>query len=164
MAQFLTSTLHLSSEGNFIPSFVGCPRIFAYPQTGYWAWPFFTPFAHMRLDIGSGLLRCSLNAGLNWPPQYLFASWASCGAELSLAFKLYWRRPAPISSLIRTNGVRKGQAQYPVWGQTNIRGQPTKEGIKLSSEERWSMLVRNWAVSEDDGHLETFVRGIWWIY
>ena len=76
--------LHLSSEGNFIPCFVGCPRTFAYAQTGYWAWPFLTPFVPMGLDIGSGLLQCSLNAGLNWPPQYLFASWASCGAELSL--------------------------------------------------------------------------------
>ena len=70
----------------------------------------------------------------------------------------------PNTSLIRTNGVRKGPAQYPVWGQTNIRGQPAKEWIKLPSEERWSMLVRNWAVSEDDGHLGTFVRGIWWTY
>ena len=39
-----------------------------------------------------------------------------CGGQLSLAFKLHWRRPGPISSLICTNGIRKGQAQYPVWG------------------------------------------------
>ena len=87
-----------------------------------------------------------------------------CGGQLSPAFKLYWRRPGPISSPICTNGVRKGQAQYPVWGQANIRGQPTKEEIKLPSEERWSMLVRNWAVSEDDSHLGNFVRDIWWTY
>ena len=90
--------------------------------------------------------------------------YALCVGQSSPAFKLYWRRSCPISSLIRTNDVRKGQAQYPVWGQTNIWGQPTKEGIKLPFKERWSMLVRNWAVSEDDGHLGTFVRGIWWTY
>ena len=27
----------------------------------------------------------------------------------------------------------------------NIRGQPIKEGIKLPSEEMWSVLVRNWS-------------------
>ena len=54
---------------------------------------------------------------------------------------------------------RKGPAQYPVWGETNIRGHPAEEWTKLPSEERWSMFVRNWAVSEDDGHLGTFVRG-----
>ena len=37
-----------------------------------------------------------------------------CGGQLSPAFKLYWRKPGPISSLIRTNGVRKGQTKYPV--------------------------------------------------
>ena len=68
-AQFLTSMLHLSSEGNFIPSFVGCPRIFVCPQTGYWVWPILTPFVCMGLDIEFGLLQYSLNAGLNWPPQ-----------------------------------------------------------------------------------------------
>ena len=44
--------LHLSSEGNFIPSFVGCPRIFVCPQTGYWAWPFLMLFVQMRLVLG----------------------------------------------------------------------------------------------------------------
>ena len=56
----------------------------------------------------------------------------------------------------------KGPAQYPVWGETNIRGHPAEKWIKLPSEERWSMFVRNWAVSEDYGHLGTFVRGAWW--
>ena len=72
MVKFLTSTLYLSSEGNFISSFVGCPRIFSYPQTGYWAWPFLTQFVHMRLDIGPGLFQRSLNTGYNWSPQYIF--------------------------------------------------------------------------------------------
>ena len=57
---------------------------------------------------------------------------------------------------------RKGPAQYPVWGEMNFRGHPAEEWTKLPSEERWSMFVRNWAVSEDDGHLGTFVRGAWW--
>ena len=70
----------------------------------------------------------------------------------------------PNTSLILTNGVRKSPAQYPVWGQTNIRGQPANEWTKLPSEERWSMLMRNWVVFEDDGHLGAFVRGIWWTY
>ena len=54
---------------------------------------------------------------------------------------------------------KKGPAQYPVWGETNIRGHPAEEWIKLSSEERWSMFVENWAVSEDDKDLGTFVQG-----
>ena len=58
--------------------------------------------------------------------------------------------------------ARKGLAQYPVWGQTSVRGRPAEELTKLPSEERLSMVVRNWAVSEDEGHLGTFVRGIWW--
>ena len=62
---------------------------------------------------------------------------------------------------IHTNGARKGPAQYPVRGQMKVRGQPFKEWTKLSSEESWSMLVRNWAMSKDDGLLGTFVRGIW---
>ena len=73
MVKFLTRTLYLSSKGNFIPSFVGCPRIFSYPQTGYWAWPFLTLFVRMRLDIGPGLLQCGLNIGYNWPPQVQLA-------------------------------------------------------------------------------------------
>ena len=63
---------------------------------------------------------------------------------------------------IHTNGARKGPAQYPVWGQTNIRGQSAEEWTKLPSEERWSILMRNRAVSEDEGHFGTFVRDIWW--
>ena len=106
-------------------------------------------------------LGCGVLLGL-W--FFFFFVYCWCGGQLSPVFKLYWRRTGPISSPIRTNGVRRGQAQYPVWGQTNIRGQPTKEGIKLPSEERWSVLVRNCAVSEDDSHLGTFVRGIWWTY
>ena len=74
MVKFLTSTIYLSSEGNFISSFVGCPRIFSYPQTGYWAWSFLTLFLHMRLDIGPGLLRCNLNTRYNWPPQYILSN------------------------------------------------------------------------------------------
>ena len=35
----------------FISSFTGRPRIFFYPQTGYWAWPFFMQFEH-RVSIG----------------------------------------------------------------------------------------------------------------
>ena len=73
MVKFLTRTLYLSSEGNFISSFVGCPRIFSYPQAGYWVWPFLTLFVRMRLDIRSGLLQCSLNIGYNWPPQVRLA-------------------------------------------------------------------------------------------
>ena len=37
----------------------------------------------------------------------------------------------------------KGPAQYLVWIDTNIRGRPAKERIKLSSEERCSMLARS---------------------
>ena len=62
---------------------------------------------------------------------------------------------------IHTNGARKGPAQYPARGQMKVRGQPFEEWTKLPSEESWSMLVRNWAMSEDDGLLGTFVRGIW---
>ena len=56
---------------------------------------------------------------------------------------------------------RKGPAQYPVWGEMNIRGHPAEEWTKLPSEEMWSVSVRNWVVSEDDGHLGTFVRDAW---
>ena len=69
MVKFLTSTLYLSSEGNFISSFVGCPRIFSYPQIGYWVWPFLTQFVYMRLDIGPRLFQRSLNTWYNWSPQ-----------------------------------------------------------------------------------------------
>ena len=37
-----------------------------------------------------------------------------CGDQLNPVFKLHYRRPGPISNLICTNSVRKGQAQYPV--------------------------------------------------
>ena len=46
----------------------------------------------------------------------LFLHYIYCGAQLYPVFKLHWRRPDPISSLICTNRVRKGQAQYSVWG------------------------------------------------
>ena len=36
---------------------------------------------------------------------------------------------------IHTNGARKGPAQYPVRGQTKVRGQPFEEWTKLPSEE-----------------------------
>ena len=57
--------------------------------------------------------------------------------------------------------ARKGPAQYSVQGQTSIRGRLAEELTKLPSEERWSIVVRNWAVSEDEGHLGIFFRGIW---
>ena len=38
----------------FISFFAGRPRIFSYPRTGYWAWPFLMQAVHMRLDIGPG--------------------------------------------------------------------------------------------------------------
>ena len=56
---------------------------------------------------------------------------------------------------------RKGPAQYSVWEETDIRGCPPEEWTKLPSEERWSTFVRNGAVSENDGHLGTSVRGAW---
>ena len=41
----------------------GRPRIFSYPRTEYWAWPFsYTGCIYMRMDIGPGLLQCSLDA------------------------------------------------------------------------------------------------------
>ena len=58
---------------------------------------------------------------------------------------------------------REGPAQYSVWEETDIRGRLPEECTKLPSEERRSMLVENWAVSENDGHLGTSVRGVWWI-
>ena len=53
-AQFITSILHLSSDGNFVHSSAGCPWIFVCPHIGYWAGPFLTH---------------SLNTGQNWPTQ-----------------------------------------------------------------------------------------------
>ena len=44
--------LHLSSEGNFVHSFAGCPRIFVCPHTGYWAGPFPASFVRMRIVLG----------------------------------------------------------------------------------------------------------------
>ena len=44
----------------------------------------------------------------------LFLHYIYCGGQLYPIFKLHWRMPGPISSLICTNSVRKGQAQYPV--------------------------------------------------
>ena len=58
--------LHLSSDGNFVHSSAGRPRILICPQTGYWAGPF---FAH------------SLNIGQNWPTQ---ASSAKLNEMLSI--------------------------------------------------------------------------------
>ena len=67
-AQFLTSILHLSSEGNFVHSFVGCPRIFVCPHIGYWAGPFLESSICTNEDsIGPDLLQYSLNTGQNWP-------------------------------------------------------------------------------------------------
>ena len=86
-----------------------------------------------------------------------------CGPILPCV-QTVWEEARPNTILIRTNEAGKGPAQYPVWGQTNIRGQPANEWTKLPSEERWSMLVRNGAMPADDGHLGTFVRGIWWTH
>ena len=83
-----------------------------------------------------------------------------CVGQFCPMFKLCGREARPNIIFIHTNRARKGPAQYPVWGQTNIRGQPAEEWTKLPSEERWGILIRNWAVSEDDGHFGTFVRGI----
>ena len=52
---------------------------------------------------------------------------------------------------IHTNGARKGPTQYPVRGQTKVRGQPFEEWTKLPSEERCSMLARS----------GDCVRGLW---
>ena len=45
----------------------------------------------------------------------------------------------------------KGPAQCLVWRDTNIRGRPAEEWIKLPSDERCSMLARSWGC----------VRGRW---
>ena len=39
-----------------------------------------------------------------------------CGGQLSHMFKLHWKRLGPISSLICTDCIRMGRAQYPVRG------------------------------------------------
>ena len=57
-----------SRRVTFISSFAGRPRIFSYPRTGYWAWPFLTRVVHMRLDIELGLLQCNLNTGYQLAP------------------------------------------------------------------------------------------------
>ena len=44
--------LHLSSDGNFVHSSAGCPRIFVCPHTGYWAGPFLAPFVWMGIILG----------------------------------------------------------------------------------------------------------------
>ena len=67
----------------FISSFAGRPRIFSYPQTGYWAWPFLMLAIHMRLDIRPGLLQCSLNTGYQLVPTI---------APQNLAFRLLRRK------------------------------------------------------------------------
>ena len=67
----------------FIFSFAGYPRIFSYPRTRYWAWPFLTRVAHMRPDIGPGLPQCSLNTGYQLAPTI---------APQNLAFRLLGRK------------------------------------------------------------------------
>ena len=67
----------------FISSFVGHPRIFSYPRTGYWAWPFLMLAVHMRLDIGPGLLQSNLNTGYQLAPTI---------APQNLAFRLLGRK------------------------------------------------------------------------
>ena len=75
------------------------------------------------------LLSLSHSSSFNW---LLY----DCGDQLYPVFKLRWKRPGLISDLICTNCVKKGQAQCPIWGWKNIRGQSTKEEIRLSAEER----------------------------
>ena len=36
-----------------------------------------------------------------------------CGGQLSRMFKLHWERLSPISSLVCTDCIRMGRAQYP---------------------------------------------------
>ena len=67
-----------------------------------------------------------------------------CGDQLYPVLKPRWKRPGPISDLICTSCVRRGQAQCPIWGWENIWGQSTKEEIRFSSEERWRTLVGIW--------------------
>ena len=67
-----------------------------------------------------------------------------CGDQLYPVLKPRWKRPDPISDLICTSCVRRGQAQCPIWGWENVRGQSTKEEIRFSSEERWRTLVGIW--------------------
>ena len=83
MVKFLTSTLYLSSEGNFISFFVGCPRIFSYPQTGYWAWPFFYAVCTYKTRYWA------------WPPPMQFeyrVQLAPTIALQNLAFRLVGRK------------------------------------------------------------------------
>ena len=49
-----------------------------------------------------------------------------CGPILPYV-QTVWEEARPNIIFIHTNRARKGPAQYPVWGQTNIRGQPAKE-------------------------------------
>ena len=37
-----------------------------------------------------------------------------CGDQLYSVFKIRWKRPGPISNLIYTSCVRKGQVQCPI--------------------------------------------------
>ena len=67
----------------FISSFAGRSRIFSYPQTGYWVWPFLMQVVHMRLDIGSGFLQSNLNTGYQLAPTI---------APQNLAFRLLGRK------------------------------------------------------------------------
>ena len=67
----------------------------------YWAWPFLTPFVHMGLDIGSGLLQCSLNAGLNWPPQILLHINSYGGHETNDNLKSIQKMYRPMIAIYR---------------------------------------------------------------
>ena len=47
----------------------GRPQIFSYPRTEYWAWSFsYIGCIYMRMDIGPGLLQCSLDTGYQLAP------------------------------------------------------------------------------------------------
>ena len=68
----LQALFTFSRRITFISSFAGRPRIFSSPQTGYWAWPFLMQAVHMRLDIGFGPLKCSLNTGYQLAPTVTY--------------------------------------------------------------------------------------------
>ena len=70
-----------------------------------------------------------------------FLPYRNCGGQLYPVLKSRWKMPGPISDLICTSCVRRGQAQRLIWGWENIWGQSTKEEIRFASEERWRTLV-----------------------
>ena len=63
----------------------GWPRIFPYPRTEYWACPFLTQVVYMRMDIGPGLLQCSLDTGYQLAPTLIYSYYSSI-----LFFFFFW--------------------------------------------------------------------------